>query len=331
MGNTQIGDSLLGGEFASRVVGTVVPVLAMFEENGALDETATADYVEFLIGSGVGTIMCTVGTSRYDVLTAPEMLRVNQIVAQAARKRANVIVTTPSIGPTVQAVEFVEAASKDGADAIIAVYPDRYYGDEPIVGFFEDICNASGIGVMIHEMPIRAGRAFEAPSKQYSTALVERLLALPQCVGLKEESGDAGQVEKLNTMFAKRCAVIGGRGGMAAHLAARQYGQVTYLASIGNLAPSVELEFSRLVGEGSFDAAQTIVTEYEKPFFDVAVDLGWHLALREAMAMVGVCPPFERRPMLRIDRNQRRQLEAATKRIMEFQETLALDRGVANA
>ncbi|UCH49811.1 MAG: dihydrodipicolinate synthase family protein [Betaproteobacteria bacterium] len=309
-----------GIEFSNAVRGVVVPILAMFDSSGSLDEPAIAEYVEFLINSGVSTLMCTVGTSRYDVLTVPEMLRVNEIVTKAADGRATVIVTTPSTGPTTQAIEFAEAASKSGADAIIAVYPDRYYGDEPIARFFEDVCRATDTGVMIHEMPIRAGRAFEAPSVQYSTRLVERFLRCANAVGLKEESADPETIKQMNRHFADHCAVVGGRGGMAAHLAAREHGQVAYLASIGNFAPTVELQFSKLVAAGNCDEAQAIITQYEKPFFDIAVNLGWHLALREAMAMAGLCPPFERQPMLRLTSEDRRKLEAVTEKITLFGE-----------
>jgi dihydrodipicolinate synthase/N-acetylneuraminate lyase len=62
----------LKSRLCDRVIGTVVPVLAMFEESGSLDEKAISSYVEFLIGSGVQTLMCTVGTSRYDVLSVPD-------------------------------------------------------------------------------------------------------------------------------------------------------------------------------------------------------------------------------------------------------------------
>ena len=229
----------------------------------------------------------------------------------------------PSIGPTDQAIDFARAASQDGADAIIAVYPDRYYGDEPIAGFFEELGHSADIGVMIHEMPIRAGRAFEAPSVQYSGALVERILGYPNMVGLKEESGNSEVIEQLNNAFANRFAVIGGRGGMAAHLGARAHGQVAYLAGIGNFAPAVELKFARLVAAGRSDEARDIVDNYEKPFFDIAVNLGWHPALREAMAMAGLCPPFERQPMMRLEPEARRKLEAITTKIVSFGEMCA--------
>lgn len=316
--------------FSDRVIGTVVPVLAMFKESGSLDEKAISSYVEFLIGCGVQTLMCTVGTSRYDVLSVPEMMLVNKVVTQTAKGRATVIVTTPSIGPTDQAVDFARAASRDGADAIIAVYPDRYYGDEPIARFFQEVCHATDVGVMIHEMPIRAGRAFEAPSVQYSRALVERILGYPNLVGLKEESGNPEVIEQLNKAFANRYAIIGGRGGMAAHLDARQHGQVSYLAGIGNFAPAVELKFARLVAAGRSDEARAIVEDYEKPFFDIAVNLGWHPALREAMAMADLCPPFERQPMMRLAPDERRKLEAITTKIVSFGEMCAASEEVVS-
>ncbi len=112
---------------------------------------------------------------------------------------------------------------------------------------------------------------------------------------------------------------------MAAHLDARQYSQVAYLAGIGNFAPAVELKFARLLAAGRSDEARAIVEDYEKPFFDIAVNLGWHPALREAMAMADLCPPFERQPMMRLATEDRRKLEAITTKIVSFGEMCAAD------
>jgi dihydrodipicolinate synthase/N-acetylneuraminate lyase len=112
---------------------------------------------------------------------------------------------------------------------------------------------------------------------------------------------------------------------MAAHLDARKHGQVTYLAGVGNFAPAVELKFARLLAAGRSDEARAIVEDYEKPFFDIAVNLGWHPALREAMAMADLCPPFERQPMMRLAPEERRKLEAITTKIVNFGEMCAAD------
>jgi len=67
----------------------------------------------------------------------------------------------------------------------------------------------------------------------------------------------------------------------------------------------------------------TVLRYDEKPFFDIAVNLGWHLALRESMSIAGLCPPFERQPMMRLAPADRRKLEAITGKITAFGETCA--------
>lgn len=284
-------------EFSQRIQGPVFPVLALFNENDSLDEQGIADYVEFLISQNVKNIMCTVGTSRYDVLTTDEMMRVNQIVVEATAKRAATIVTTPSYGPTSLAIKFAQHAAKIGADAIIGVYPDRYYGDETIVDFFKAITASSDIGVMVHEMPIRAGRSTEAPAAHYSPKLLESIFNIDGMVGLKEESGDPQLIEYINKTYSRKVAVVGGRGGMNAYKSATQFGQQSYLVGIGNFLPKLELDFADHIAKGELDLAEKTINHIEKPFFDVTVKFGWHIALKAAMNIKGLCQPYERAPM----------------------------------
>ncbi|NIQ13503.1 MAG: hypothetical protein GTO02_03555, partial [Candidatus Dadabacteria bacterium] len=86
--------------------------------------------------------------------TTDEIFEVNQIVVESARKRAITIVTTPSFGPTSQAIEYARHAQNIQADLILALYPDRYYGDQCIYEFFKSISDNCEIPVMIHEMPM---------------------------------------------------------------------------------------------------------------------------------------------------------------------------------
>jgi len=284
-------------QFSKRVQGPVFPILTLFNENGSIDEAGIIKYVDFLIEQGAKNLMCTVGTSRYDVLTVDEMLRVNEIVVKTAAKRAVVIVTTPSTGPTSQAIDFARHAEEIGADAILAVYPDRYYGDESVFEFFEMVSSSCNIGVMIHEMPIRAGRSTEAPAAQYSPVLLERIFSLPNIVGLKEESGDADLVRHINSEYSRKVAVIGGRGGMGGFLQAAPFGQTAYLVGIGNFLPQIELDFYQKVIAGEQGKAEAVVLDIEKPYFALAVKLGWHISLRAGMHLLGLCQPYERRPM----------------------------------
>lgn len=295
------------------VKGPVFPVPTPFDREGRVDYTGLEQYVNFLLEKNVQTLMVTVGTSRFDVLTVEEMKKVNETVVRAAEGRAVTIVTTPPRGPTFQAVEFAEHAETVGADGILAVYPDRYYTDDSLYEFFKEIAGSCAIGVLIHLMPITAGRVGIGAKVHYSPELVERIAAVENMVGMKEESHDQGLVYKYNRLFRDRFLIIGGAGGMRAYLTAYQWGQPAYLVGLGNVFPEIEMAFYSALSQGDNEGARRIVFENEGPFFDEAVNVGWHPALKEAMAITGIMEPWERSPMGRLKRDDRERILKALK------------------
>lgn len=289
--------------------GPVFPILTLFRENGEIDIGGIEQYVIYLLDNGVKAVMCTVGTSRYDVMTHDEMLLVNEVVAKTVNQQAICIVTTPGFGPTSMAIKYVEHAMKVGADAILALYPERYYGDESIINYFRDLSEYSDMKIMIHEKAMRAGRIMEAPSWQYTIPVIERILGHDNVIGMKEESADQGLIKEINTNFADKCLIIGGRGGMAEHLKARAFGQKAYMVGIGNFNPKLEIDFYNALEANDIKLAETFINKYEKPFFDVATKIGWHPALKEAMFLSGCGSPYEREPMLRVNEKERNTIK----------------------
>ena len=291
--------------------GPVFPILTLFRENGDVDIEGIEKYVAYLLDNGVKAVMCTVGTSRYDVMTLDEMLLVNEVVAKTVNQQAICIVTTPGFGPTSLAMKFAEHARNVGADAILALYPDRYYGDESIINYFRDLSENTDMKIMIHEMAMRAGRVMEAPSWQYTLPVMEKILGFENVIGMKEESADQELIKEINSNFADKCLIIGGRGGMGAHLKARAFGQKAYLAGIGNFNPAIEIDFFNALEANDIELAETFINNYEKPFFEVAIRIGWHPALKEAMFLSGCCSRYERKPMLSINESDRNKLKEA--------------------
>lgn len=296
--------------------GPVFPVLTLFNNDGTIDEAGLIKYMHYLVDNGVRAVMCTVGTSRYDVMTTEEIVSVNSLVAQTVKdidESVLCILTTPGFGPTSMSIYFADAAAEAGADAMLAFYPDRYYGDASIIDYFSDISASSSIGIMIHEMQMRAGRMAEAPNWQYSMTAIDEILKLDNVVGMKEESADEGLIRDINSRYAQDYLIIGGRGGMGAHLNARQYGQCSYLTGIGNINPTIELDFFNAIENGNEQVAAEIINNIEKPFFDVAVRIGWHPALKAAMNIAGLCQSYERKPMPGISNKDYQELEAIMK------------------
>ena len=87
-------------------------------------------------------------------------------------------------------------------------------------------------------------------------------------------------------------------------------GAKAYLVGLGNFFPNVAKDFYAAMRGHDMDRAHAIVRAYEDPYFDLAVELGWHICLKETMHMLGLAPPFERAPLPRLNPAQRDKLAA---------------------
>ena len=287
------------------IKGPVFPIPTPFTRDERVDYHALSGYVDWLIGQGAQTIMVTVGTSRFSLLSEDEMRQVNKTVTEAVDKRAFTIVTTPPSTSQATAVKFVEHAAGIGADAILGVYPERFYSEDAVFDFFAALSKAADIGVMIHLSPIPAGTVSVPNPYQYSPDLVQRIADLPNMVGMKEESNNPALIYAHNRGLRNRFCVIGGAGCMRAYMTASVWEQPAYLVGIGNFTPKTELAFFDALERGDTDAAREIVDRKEKPFFNAAIKMGWHPALKEAMHICGLMPPWERAPLTRVSEADR--------------------------
>lgn len=293
-------------DFYNRLSGPVCPILTPFSADGTqVDHDALAQYVGFLANAGIPAIMTTVGTSRFNLLSNQEIREVNETVAKAAKGKCLVILAGPMTGHTSTNVEFAQHAAALNADAFIAFFPERYYGDEPVFGFFETLAQATNIGIMIHEMPMRSGYG---GNQQYSIDLLKRLSELPNLYGIKEECMDAGYAYLLHRALEDDLAIIGA-GSMRLFMRDYHAGGRAYLVGIGSFFPRVAAAFYNAVVTNDMGQAHAIARTYEEPYFDLAVSLGWHVALKETLDILGLMPGWERDPLPRLNQQQRATLK----------------------
>lgn len=290
-----------------RIVGPVFPIPTPFSEDGAkVDHSALEAYTEFLVRSGASTVMTTVGTSRFNLMSEDEILAVNETVARVVNGRIIMIAAGNLSGSTVSNIQWAQHAESVGADAYIAFFPERWYGDEAVFNFFKQLTNSVSIGIMIHEMPMRSGYGGQL---QFSLDLLERLVSLPGLVGMKEECMDGGYAYRLHRRLQGKCAIIGA-GAMRNFMRDFHAGARSNLVGVGSFFPKVEIAFQKALREGKIDHALNIVRDYEDPYFDLAVELGWHVQLKEALHLFGLMPPHERPPMSRLNAEKQARLRA---------------------
>ncbi len=292
-------------EFRERLKGPVCPLLTPFSEDGStVDHDALSRYVDFLASAGIPAVMTTVGTSRFNLLSEEEILAVNETVARAAAGRCLVILAGPMTGHTETNIRFAKHAAQQNADAYIAFFPERYYGDEPIYTFFKTLTDSVDIGVMIHEMPMRSGYG---GTQQYPIDLLSRLSEIPNLYGMKEECMDAGYAYQIHRRLEDSMAIIGA-GSMRLFMRDYHAGGRAYLVGIGSFFPRVALAFYDATIANDMDRAHHIMRTYEEPYFDLAVSLGWHVALKETLDILGLMPAWERDPLPRLTKDQRNTL-----------------------
>lgn len=299
-------------DIRTKLTGPVFPIITPFSECGeSVDHEALKKYVKFLVDAGAKTVMTTVGTSRFNLMTNDEIMDVNSTVAKSTSRETITIAAGPLTGSLATNIEFAVHAEKAGADAYIAFFPERWYGDEAIYDFFKALADSVSIGIMIHEMPMRSGYGGQC---QYSLDLLERLVSIPGVVGMKEECMDGGYAYNLHRRLGGMCAIIGA-GAMRNFMRDFHAGARANLVGVGSFFPQVEIEFQRVLKEGDFERAQKIVRTYEDPYFDEAVALGWHTQLKETLHILGLMPAHERAPLPRLNVEQRDKLQACINKL----------------
>lgn len=294
-------------DLRERIRGPVYPILPAFNDDESLDFDATAQYVEYLNSFNVQALMVTAGTSRFNLLSNDEISQLNRTVVEANKGQAVVIVANPMIGPTSQAIAFAQEAEEMGADAMLLYNPERYYGDDPLYDYFSAIARSTKTGVMIHANPMRHAAGGAA---QYSVDVCRRLAELDNFIGMKEEHGDADHRYKLATHLGDKLVFIVAGKAMRMFTGCFLFGVQAYLVSVGSFKPQIEEDFYAALMAGDYARALEPIRKYEEAFFDVAMPMGWHIAMKGALALLGLMPDFERTPLQPATVAEREKLRA---------------------
>lgn len=295
-----------------KITGPVIPLPIPFNENESVAYDSLATYVSFLCEKGIPNVMTTVGTSRFNLLTFEEVKKVNETVVKAAAGRAKTIVANPAQGGTIHAIDFAKHAESIGADFFLVYFPERDYGDEHTIPFFQKLHDQTNIDILIHEMPRRNGLG--PGSLQYGVELLKQLFAMQRIVGVKEEALDAEYSNMLVETFSKDAIIIGAGGGMSRYLY-RDYerGSKAFLGGLGNFVPEIELNFYKKITSGDKAGATKIVEEVELNYFEKVVPIGWHPHLKAALHIMGLMPKWERSPMKNLSVEEVTIIEAVMK------------------
>jgi 4-hydroxy-tetrahydrodipicolinate synthase len=175
--------SVPGRPFGRLLSAMVTP----FASDGSLDTDGAARLATYLVDEQAHDGLVVNGTTGESATTSDaEKDRVLRAVVEAVGDRATVVAGVGT-NDTAHSVELTRAAEKAGADGLLVVTP--YYNKPPQAGLvqhFRTVADASGLPVMLYDIPGRSGVAIE-------TGTLCRLAEHERIVAVKDAKGDLGE------------------------------------------------------------------------------------------------------------------------------------------
>lgn len=211
------------GDIARRIRGPLAPVLAAFSDDDRIDIDATCRWVDWLITQGIKLFWTTQGTTHFMSLADREVRDLTQALAAVTAGRALFIASTPWHWSTRQCIEFVTFAARCQVDVVKLQFVfDWEPGADQVVAHCEAVAADSPLPLF----------AYTRGRPGVTTQLLQRILQIPQFIGMKNDSDDYyGQEQYLRTVSSfgnlSEFLVLTG-GGLSSVLSGYDYGMRAY-------------------------------------------------------------------------------------------------------
>jgi 4-hydroxy-tetrahydrodipicolinate synthase len=136
--------------------GSMTALITPMTAEGALDEKAFVEFVEWQIAEGTECLVPVGTTGESPTLSHEEHKRIVELCVATARKRVPVMAGAGS-NSTAEAIDFAQHAASAGADALLVVTP--YYNrptQAGLVAHFTAIADATDLPLFIYNIPGRS-------------------------------------------------------------------------------------------------------------------------------------------------------------------------------
>jgi 4-hydroxy-tetrahydrodipicolinate synthase len=282
------------------LLGCGTALVTPFQRDGSVDEPALRALVEWQIERGIDFLVPCGTTGEASTLTETEWLRTIECVVNAAAGRVPVIAgcTHNATHEAVARVKKLEGVS--GLSGVLTANP--YYnrpGQEGQYQHFKAIAEAVSLPVVLYNIPSRTG-ANLAPET------VLRLAEIPNVIGIKESSGNLGQITELLTAAPKSFKVFAGDDGLALPVIA--LGGAGLISVASNAIPREMAAMVRAALAGDFTSAR----EFNRRFFRLMQAHFWEASpapVKAVLALMGKGEDVLRLPMVVVSAETRQRLE----------------------
>jgi 4-hydroxy-tetrahydrodipicolinate synthase len=259
-----------------------------FKKDLSLDEATLRTLVKRQIDAGINFLVPCGTTGESPTLTRAEHLRVVEITLEEAKGKVPVLAGAGGYN-THEVIELAREIEHLGADGILSVTP--YYNKPTQEGLYQHylaIASATRLPIVVYSVAGRTGVNVEP-------ATLARLAKIENIVGVKEASGNIGQMATVLHEVPESFHVLSGDDAITIPLCALGGRGVISVAS--NEIPAEMTRIAQLCLAGDYAAARAVQKRY-LPLMNVNFVESNPIPVKAAMALMGLLEPVWRLPMV---------------------------------
>ncbi|MEM9277681.1 MAG: 4-hydroxy-tetrahydrodipicolinate synthase [Pseudomonadota bacterium] len=271
--------------------GSMPALVTPFDANGAFDEKAFREFVEWQIAEGSHGLVPVGTTGESPTLSHDEHKRVVEVCVEVAAGRVPVIAGAGS-NNTAEAIDLAQHAEKAGANAVLVVTP--YYNKPNQRGMkahFSAIAEAISLPVFIYNIP---GRSIVDMSVE---TMAELFREYENIVGVKDATANLSRTSEQRHALGESFIQFSGEDITA--LGFNAHGGTGCISVTANVAPRMCSEFQEACLSGDFKTALSIqdkLTPLHKALFAEPSPGG----AKYALSLLGKCENVQRSPLVPI-------------------------------
>ena len=258
-----------------------------FRSDLSLDEEAFTSLVRRQVENGIHFLVPCGTTGENPTLDNKERLRVVEITLEEAKGKVPILAGAGGYD-TSEVVELARELEAMEVDGLLSVTP--YYNKPTPEGLYEHykaIAAATRLPIVLYNVPSRTGT-------NITPSTLARLASIDNIVGVKEASGDIGQMAAVFQQVPKTFSVLSGDDSVTLPLMA--LGGVGVISVVSNEIPAEMSALCDACLRGDFATGREIHRRYHA-LMEVNFVESNPGPVKAALSMMGLIQPYHRLPM----------------------------------
>ena len=258
-----------------------------FRRDLSLDEPALHRLVRRQIDAGIDFLVPCGTTGENPTLSEREHLRVVEITLEEAAGRVPVLAGAGGYN-TAEVIALAKKLEALRVDGILSVTP--YYNKPTPEGLYQHykaIASAISLPLIVYSVPRRTATNID-------TATLKKLAEIDNVVGIKEASGDIGQIASILGHLPEGFVVLSGDDALALPVIA--LGGKGLISVVSNEIPAEMTELVRSCRQNNFEQGRRLQRRF-LPLMEINFIESNPIPVKAAMAAMGLLEPVWRLPL----------------------------------